>query len=79
MDIRGEEFVLSMSASFPVFLGRGKITPNNICTAIVSLGVVGPTFRLGRMTSIMATWTVFPQRITSQLVGHLLGDGHIAK
>lgn len=73
------EFVSSIAATFPLFVGRGKITPNNTCTAIVPLGVLGSTFRLGRLTSVMSTWTIFPREIVSQLVGHLLGDGSLSK
>lgn len=77
MDFPLEVFEVNiiMSATFPIFVGRGKIVKNNSCKDIVVLGPVRSTVHLGRMTQVMANFTVFPTVIVSQLVGHLLGDG----
>lgn len=73
----GFELVL-LATTFPVFVGRGKITPNISCKAIVPLGLRGSTFRCGRLSNSTEASTLFPRKIVSQLVGHLLGDGSLA-
>ncbi|MBP1357796.1 MAG: hypothetical protein JZD40_04830 [Sulfolobus sp.] len=77
MDLTLEEYQFNIitAAMFPVTIGRGKIFKNKICTEIVVHGNVGSSIRLGRMTQVIANFTVFPMIIVSQLVGHLLGDG----
>lgn len=46
------------------------------CTSLVIYGNVGATTNI-RFNRMCANLTVFPARIMSQLVGHLLGDGSL--
>lgn len=51
---------------------------NSSCTALVLHGIVGPTIYM-RFNNYARDLTVFPKRAATQLVGHLLGDGALAR
>lgn len=76
---KGVEKTLEIIVQFSV-MPVTKLTPikslNNKCLSLIPYGTIGSTTLIG-LNNYVRNETPFPNKIISQLIGHLLGDGSI--